>query len=285
MAEAFDPQPLVEANENWGQLLPLTLNEKHSTYVSRLIVYKPREGTVEWLDPESTISEIRVDWLLANVFPLEDPSVPEQDTDRDGFNTLEEFRAGTNPRDRNSHPPLISKLCLKDYEYIPFRLIFRGYSKDATGDGWVYQINLRDAPRRRTRLVREGEDVEGYIIGAFREVKKEQINASTGAPEIVNLSELDIKNPKLDEIITLVLNVEKEANESRVVFELKVPDLAPEPAEMRRGDTFKVAGDTFQVIAASRESATIRNTDTAEEISVPVCSTEEEPLSQPILFN
>ncbi len=285
MVEAYDPQPLVDADENWGKFLPLEIDDQHAVFVSRLIVFKPREGVVEWLDPSSSLGDIRVSWLLSNGFSLEDPTVPDQDTDRDGFSTLEEFKAETNPRSRDSHPPFITKLCLKEYEYIAFRLIFRGYSRDASGDGWVFQINLRDAPRRRTRLVRKGEDVEGYKIGEFREKKVEKISESTGAPEIVNLSELDISNPKLDEIITLVLNEEKESDESRVVFDLMVPDLAPQPAEVRRGDKFKVAGDTYQVISASREAATIRNTDTSEEVSVPLCEAKAAQPEPSILFN
>jgi hypothetical protein len=284
MAEAYDPQVLIESNQSWGQFTPLAIDEKHSIYVSRLIVYKPAENVVEWLDPESSIGDIRVSWLLANGYSLEDPTVPEQDTDRDGFNTLEEFQAETQPRDRQSHPPFIVKLCLKEYEYIAFRLIFRGYSQDASGEGMVYQINLKDAPRRRTRLVRKGDNVEGYTIGEFREIKQERISESTGVTEVINLSELEVINPKLDEKIILILNKEQESDESRVVFDIPVPDLEPQPAEVQRGDSFELAGKTYQLISASRESATIKNTDTGEEITVARCETEEVTPAPSILF-
>jgi len=270
MVEAYDDSLLIAARETWGDNPPLEAGE-HRVYVSRLVVYKPEDNSVEYLDPESSLQGIRVSWLIANGFSLKDPEVPELDADQDGFNTREEFEAETDPRDAGSRPPIIRKLCIRDYEYIPFRLIFRGYSPNADGN-MIYQINLRDVPSRRSRLLSEGDEVEGYRIAEFRKKIVERENPNTGIIEKIDESELDIINLKLNETITLVLNQEQESDESRVVFRLDIPGMEPEPASVQRGDTFMVGKDQYQLTKAGAEQSTIMKTDDQTEVVVDQCN-------------
>ncbi len=53
-----------------------------------------------------------------------------EDPDKDGFNNEDEFRAGTDPNNKESHPPYYSKLFLKRFEKVPFRLVLKGYDGD-----------------------------------------------------------------------------------------------------------------------------------------------------------
>lgn len=251
----YSTESLEKATEAWEANPSLEIAD-HQVFVSRLIVYKPESESIEYLDPESEVNGIRVSWLLERGYSLEDKGVAASDEDQDGFTTKEEYVAGTEPKKFNSHPPFVLKLCLKDYEYIAFRLIFRGYSPNASGN-LVYQINLRDAKTRRSRLVREGEDIEGYKIGEFRKIIQEKMSPTTGIVEQKDLSELDIINPKLNETITLVLNEEKDANESRGEFDLRVPNINPEPASMQRGDKFTIDGVEFQLTQVAEGGATI----------------------------
>ncbi|MDR3402757.1 MAG: thrombospondin type 3 repeat-containing protein [Chthoniobacter sp.] len=69
-------------------------------------------------------------WFLDNNLPLLDPKVAMQDPDKDGFTNEDEFRAGTDPNNKDSHPPYVSKLFLKRFEKVPFRLVFKAYDGD-----------------------------------------------------------------------------------------------------------------------------------------------------------
>ena len=87
-------------------------------------------------------------WFLDNGLPLLDPKVPLQDPDKDGFPNEDEWRAGTDPNNKESHPPYVSKLFLKRFEKVQFRLIFKGYDgdpkKDPSGKTFDYQIDTLD---------------------------------------------------------------------------------------------------------------------------------------------
>jgi hypothetical protein len=93
-------------------------------------------------------------WLLDNKQDLLAPDVLTQDTDGDGFTTLDEWEWKTDPNNKDSHPPYWSKLFLKRFVRIPFRLRFDARNGD------VLQINTLDldAP---TQFLKVGDQVKG----------------------------------------------------------------------------------------------------------------------------
>lgn len=274
--DPFDTAPLEDLKERWDNP-PQIIPTEHHVFISRLIVYEPGTGKIGYRGPEEKGPDgIPLSWKEKYGFSFQDPTVADSDPDQDGFTTFEEYQAGTHPKDVDSHPPFVQKLCVSDYEYIPFRLEFKGYSRAATGGGMIYQINLLDAVRRKSRMMREGLDLEGYIIRDFRKKIVEELVGTTGKVMRVDKSELDIYNPVLDETITLVFNQEMESDESRVKLKLKVPGKSPEPSDLRRGEKFTIEDETFQLVTAKADQAVIKNLKTGESITVRACRSSTE---------
>ena len=66
----------------------------------------PLEGNKNLHEP------IKNSWLIKYDLPYWESDIKEQDTDADGFSNLEEYLAGSDPRDKNSIPPFYTKLRL-----------------------------------------------------------------------------------------------------------------------------------------------------------------------------
>ncbi|HMP75901.1 MAG TPA: thrombospondin type 3 repeat-containing protein [Kiritimatiellia bacterium] len=107
-------------------------------------------------DGDGIPDSIEVKWGM-NPF---DPSDALADLDGDGYSNLEEFLAGTDPRDANSFPPPHAKLRLVRTITNPFRFVFAGVS------GERYQLNTLRGDR--TYFKELGEEVEGFKLEAFR---------------------------------------------------------------------------------------------------------------------
>ncbi len=94
-----------------------------------------------------------------------DPSDARGDQDQDGYSNLEEYMAGSDPRDSASFPPPAAKLRLVRTVVNPFRFRFLGISRLPDGDR--YQLNLRTL--ERTYFARAGEEIEGFKIVSYEE--------------------------------------------------------------------------------------------------------------------
>lgn len=73
-------------------------------------------------------------WFLQNGLPLDDPTVPLQDPDQDGFTNEDEWREHTDPKNKESHPAYYTKLFLDRCEEVPFRFILKTYAGDPAKD-------------------------------------------------------------------------------------------------------------------------------------------------------
>jgi hypothetical protein len=256
---------------------PLTLtSQEHRAFVSRLIVYSPQTGNIEWLDPDKKMSDgITAAWKLKYGFSIEDPNLKEQDADNDGFANMEEYLAGTDPTDPKSRPSILVKLHMTKYTKVDFRFEFKAANNLADGTR-EFQLNLLDVTKNKTRFVKYGMEFEGYRVGDYRE--KNVMEERGGVTYNVNRSELDLINIKLDEVVTLVLNTKKESDESHVTFQIDIPDARLTPEDVKRGDTFKLsykqdgqpAEMEFQLLKGNPEGATIKNTKTGEELQIGV---------------
>jgi hypothetical protein len=126
-----------------------------------------------------------------------------------------------------------------------------------------FQLNLLDSARR-SRFVKEGDVLEGYKIGAFRPKTIEVKNDATGIIEKRDVSELELTDLKLGETLTLILNRTLESDQSFVRFKVDSPIGKVEPAQVRRGETFKLDGVTYQLITPGERTVTLKNTETGE---------------------
>ncbi|MDD5261882.1 MAG: thrombospondin type 3 repeat-containing protein [Methylacidiphilales bacterium] len=262
--------------DEWAKAPELAVGE-HKIFVSRLIVYHPTSGKIEWLNPQDPMEDgITAGWKIKYGFPIDDLKVADADPDNDGFTNKEEFLAKTNPLDPNSRPPIIVKLRIAHYTKVPFRMVFKAANK--LSDGTIqFQINLMDVSRNRTRFVKKGDETEGYKVGDYREKIVEVFDEKTHSLTHPDRSELDMINTKLDEVTTLVLNTEKESDESRVAFSINVPGKKVEPSEVKRGDSFKLDDKSYQVLKASPQEATIKDLASGETIQISAATTMPAP--------
>jgi len=97
-----------------------------------------------------------------------------QDADSDGFSNLEEFNAGTNPRDETSAPPPVTKLRLIKAGRIPLPLVFGG-AQQSKNDMIFMVKNKRTG---RDAYLRIGDAVEGYKVTGY-EQKTNKVSKGT----------------------------------------------------------------------------------------------------------
>ncbi|MDQ6765750.1 MAG: thrombospondin type 3 repeat-containing protein [Verrucomicrobiota bacterium] len=134
------------------------------------------------------------EWLDQYGLPIADADVLTQDPDGDGFNNLEEWQGHTDPTDKNSHPPFVTKLKLKSFNREPFRLVFASRTGDTFG------INSSDL-KEPTQFLKMGETIRGtkFKIAKFTE-KTEPNQYGTE----MDVSELTIENTETKERLNLV---------------------------------------------------------------------------------
>jgi len=229
-----------------------------SLFISRPYVLKdgvlidPLEGSVDLHPP------IKNSWLIKYELPYWESDVKDQDPDEDHFSNLEEFLAGTDPRDKNSVPPYYTKLRLLKFISKPFRLIFTG----TPDDGQTFTINTRDRGGR-TRFVQKGEMIEGtpYKVIGFQKksVTKDEME--------VDVSELEIENTETKQKLTLTVN--KEANDPTSFGEfLYLYDNSK--FTVKKDDSFSLipqAEKKYKLIDISEKEAVIED-ETGQKITI-----------------
>jgi len=182
-----------------------------SLFVSELYIIGP-EGTPKKPDEGSlykdslTGKDIPNKWFLDNGLPLLTPGVALQDPDKDGFPNEDEWRAGTDPNNKESHPPYVSKLFLKRFEKVPFRLILKSYDGNPKTDKiekFSFQIETVDK-RQPSEFLHIGEQVPNtkFKLDSFQ--FKEVLNKSTEEKE--DASELTLVDTETGDKIVLIYN-------------------------------------------------------------------------------
>jgi hypothetical protein len=214
----------------------------------------PLEGSKNLHEP------IKNSWLIRYDLPYWESNIKEQDPDEDRFSNLEEYLAGTDPRDGNSIPQFYTKLRLLRFISRPFRLIFTG----TPDDGQTFTINTRDRGGR-TRFVQVGEMIEGtpYKVVSYQE-KSERKNEID-----VDVSTLAIENTQTGQQIMLVAN--REANDPTAFGEfLYLYDNSR--FTVKKDDEFALPPETdrkYKLIDISEKEAVIQDQQTREQHKVP----------------
>lgn len=134
-------------------------------------------------------------WLLDNRQDLLSPNVLEQDSDGDGFSTVDEFNGHTDPNDKSSHPPYWSKLVMTQLKLIPFRLRFDAKNGD------TIQINIIDIEDAPTWFGKVGGTIT-LTKPPFKVTKFEQKSAKLNGIT-KDVSEVTVQNVETGEVIVL----------------------------------------------------------------------------------
>lgn len=194
-------------------------------------------------------------WFLGNKLQLLSPTAPKDDPDGDGFTNEDEWRGdrdpedikgwggpkgvSTNPNDKASHPPYHTKLYLKQWIRVRFRLLFQAYDGDPKKQKeMTFQINAVDRGRR-TEFLKLGEKVGNtpYRLEKF-EVKM-AMNDKTGVED--DVSELTVLNTETQDSVALVLAKETDSPDSFGLFDYQWNN---KPIQVKRLGEFALLPDT-----------------------------------------
>ena len=180
-----------------------------SLYVSRKFVarHDAATGTDLLINPFEPGSAplhppIPNDWFLKNNLAdrILDADVLDQDPDKDGFSNLDDYLGKTDPQDPASHPPYLTKLRLKRFIRVPFRLKFEAYDDDGN-----FQINTVDV-RQPTQFVKMGEVIAGTKYKVVKFESKAEPNPKTGVNR--DISELTVENIETGVRVPLIVGME-----------------------------------------------------------------------------
>ena len=188
---------------------PAEWNRRNSSlFVSRKFVARhDANGTDQLINPFDPGSAplhppIPNDWFLKNKLEdrILDADVLEQDPDKDGFSNLDEFEGRTDPQNAASHPSYLTKLRLKKFIRIPFRLKFE--AEDGDGN---FQINTVDV-HQPTQFVRMNEVIARTKYKVIKFEKKSEPNPKTGVDK--DTSELTVEHIETGIKVALIIGRE-----------------------------------------------------------------------------
>lgn len=265
----LDTGPLKAAQDSVDKPETWIYDTEHegSLFKSEPYVWQPKEGqqygTITTLSSGTFYPPVPNDWILKYHFDLLDPNVISEDPDHDGFTNKEEYLAGTDPTDKNSHPPYITKLFLEAWIQKHFRLIFNGQP-----DNTSFQIDTVDVPQP-TQILSMGDLIAGTkykIVGFVHKTKTDDNGVEH------DISELTIENTETGKKVVLVVGQVVDDPDSYALFKYfwKKP---PVEIKVKKDDTFTLDPESdvsYKVIDIQKDHATIVNLKTNKEILIPL---------------
>jgi len=243
-------------------------DHKKSLFVSQLYILN-QEGKLVQPDTDTGSMihpPVPNSWFKEHDIDVLSPTALTDDPDTDGFTNLDEFEGKTNPQDKNSHPPYITKLRLAQFIQKPFRLVWKAYDGDPKNpDSLTFQINTVDV-RQPTLFLQLNAPIPGtkFVIKHF-ELKTSE-NASTGATD--DVSELTLQNSETGDKIVLVLNKLTDSPDSYALFTYL---WNAKQFAVKKNQTFSIEPEgaiKYKLIDITNTEATIQS-PSGEKITVP----------------
>lgn len=181
-----------------------------------------------------------------------DPSDANADSDGDEFTNLEEFKAGTDPSDRKSHPDYLASLRLVlplEETFMPF--YFTSAMKVPAG----WKVQFKDPKKRndygtrgQTYSVLEGEEVgeTGFVLKEYvKQEKRVRIEGGGGAEKTVDNSYVVVERTQDKKTVRLF------ADQKRVTVDtlatLVYNRMGEKRFTVKVGDTIKLSGAEYVV--------------------------------------
>jgi len=183
---------------------------------------------------------------------IHDISVESQDLDGDGFTLLEEWKAGTDPKDPKSHPPYTEKLQLTEFRGKKLPLRFTAVNK--MPDGHQLTFNWTDPKNRRTYWVKENQPIgeTGFTAGTLT-IKEEERNTPAG-PMRVNVSTVVVKRNSDGKEIELQINEAEKNTDVEAIFVFLVDN---SELVLLEKEEFKLRDETYRVVSINDKDGTV----------------------------
>lgn len=162
-------------------------------------------------------------WEERNGLNPRDPADAQADKDGDDFTNIEEFRFGTDPQDKNSHPDYLNYVQLVlplKATYLPF--VFIRATKIPSG--WrceFFDPKLKDDYGRRGRTLSAtiGEEIgkSGFTLSGFeKKEEKRDITGGEGMQKTIDVSEAEVERKSDGKRVKTVLAANKKAKPASV---------------------------------------------------------------------
>jgi hypothetical protein len=231
-------------------------------------------------------SGVLLSWYTKYGLDFTDPNVDREDPDNDGFSNIVEFKndpvgvrqkaadldgsKSTDPSDPKSHPDYLARLRLQKYETRPFHIQFKGYNQ-VNGE-YVFQLHLNDVDSSEQPSMKKTGDqlgFEGYMIGAFHQNFQMEMDPGTKTQFQVDES---TDKPDINLKVIVPFRKEIDSPEYTADFVMLMPTEVDKVIRISRGKIFSapyLPDQSFLVIEANDKGATIRDTKTHQDYSIP----------------
>ena len=195
-------------------------------------------------------------------FSADDASL---DPDNDGFTNIEEFQAGTDPKDAGSHPPRFAFLRVRSIDVEPFPYGFNG-SKMKGADG-EYKFAVKDV-KGRDWYVKKGQELAktGFVLKEYSSAMEER-KTSTGVRKMEIFTLVFVKE---DDQVVMKAGSKPESSIYKASF-VCPKDAEPKVYEAKRNETFEFDGETFKLVSVDRKAGTakLERASNKERVDVP----------------
>ena len=184
-----------------------------------------------------------------------------QDADGDGFANLDEYQAGSDPRDAASHPDYATKLRVIKIGRTPMPLSFQGVQRLSTNDVRFLLTNKRI---RRDTYAKMGDTVDGYKLVKYEEKKIKVRKKTFDVDEDVSVLTVSRDN----KMIPLTINSDNQGEiGANLIF---LADQAKMTVKV--GDVIKLKNNSYKIVDINKDAVILADVNTGVEARVQMLS-------------
>lgn len=220
---------------------------------------RPKEGSIHTHSKSNKL--IPNSWFIQHKLPLFSARITLEDTDGDGFTNEEEWAAGTDPNDPNSHPLLVTKLILSDQRVINNRVRFLQYL-GTKPEKMTLTVRAEDVPGTAQVDIKVGSQIPGteFVVKSF-EARKRPDPSGTFSLDASVITVLDKKSNR-----TETIEVQQSGNfPDRTLYFRLVYSKGEKDFSSKIGGKIRLDdSESYELIDANSNSARLRSENGSE---------------------